>query len=256
MIKKIFSLIFFIRIFQLTFCFGNGYVKPESVSDEEWENIVPYLMPMDHPIKKKMDRIFTHRRVTQNNENIIAAGFLTSKKGVYSHAIITKHKKLKDYFFKFYSDEQQIDIESAQWVNRAHAARAVKKAIEEHHFQKYFKVAKKWIYLIPEIPVSNGSYPKHFILVATNLDLHEKKVSRKMWETEATPKLLHAVWTLMEQEGLADSLVAHNLPFAKDGRLALVDLEHHGFWPLPYYKLTHYLNPKMQDYWLSLTDWK
>lgn len=252
--KKFFSLIFLLSIVQLTLCFG--YVKPQSVSDEEWKNVVPYLMPMDHPIKKKLDRIFTHRRVTENHQNIIASGFLTAKPGVYSHAIITKHKKLKDYFFKFYSDEQQIDIESAQWVKRAFAARSVKKAIEELNFAKYFKVAKKWIYLIPENPVSSGPYPKHFILVATDLQLEEKKVSRRMWSTEATPKLLHAVWTLMEREGLIDSLVAHNLPFAKDGRLALVDLEHHGFWPLPYYKLTHYLNPEMQAYWLSLTEWK
>lgn len=230
-----------------------NHVKPDLVSENVWKEIQPYLLPINHPLKKKLDALFTSSRVTLNTKSIENAGFTKSIPAQFSHAIIAKNESIPGYYFKFYSDEQEIDVESKQWIDRAFEARALKEAVILHGYQKYFVVPKKWIYPIPNTPVSTGPYPKSFILIAEKIKIAKRSNNLYKWRTLPTKKLLNAIWVLTEQEGLVDSLVAHNLPFTYDNRLAFIDLEHHHHWPVPFYKLLDFLNSEMQSYWNELT---
>jgi len=230
------------------------YIKPSDVSDDVWSEVKPYLLPFDHPLKNKLDKLFTTFRVTDNPATVKKAGFLRSTPAAFSNAIVSRNENLSGYYFKFYHDHQQIDVESKQWIDRAFEARSLKKAIKDHGYQKYFKVPKKWIYLIPDNPQSTGPYPKHFILIATKINTTKGHINRFKWQTEVSRKLLDAVWIINQQEGLVDSCVGHNLPFTKDNKLAYIDLEQHHKWPVPFHRLNGYLNPEMQDYWKKLID--
>lgn len=229
-----------------------AYKKPAKVTNEVWNEVQPYLLPMNHPLKKKMDKLFTSFRVTENEASLRRAGFQKTTPAAFSNAIISKNDHLSGYYFKFYDDQQQIDVESKQWVDRASEAKSLQRAIIAHGYEEFFKVPKKWIYLIPENPKSNGPQPKNFILVATQIDIVKRSVNHYKWENNVTRKLLRAVWTLTNEEGLVDSCVAHNLTFTTDDKLAFVDLEQHHKWPVPFHRLNRYLSPKMQDYWNHL----
>jgi hypothetical protein len=228
------------------------FLKPHDVSNHVWEDVKPYLMPASHPIKKKMDKLFSSFRVTENEQSIKKAGFLRTKPAHFSKAIVSRNDDLKGYYFKFYNDEQEIDVESKQWIDRAFEAKSLKKTITDYGFKKYFEVPEKWIYIIPDHPKSNGPYPKHFVLVAKKLDVLHGFHNRNKWKKNITPKILNAIWTVIEKEGLIDSVVGHNLPFTEDGKLAFIDLEQHHIWPVPFGRLTEYLSPKMQVYWEEL----
>lgn len=249
--KKI-IFVFLLATTSLTSATTTPYQKPLLVSDAVWADVQPYLMPADHPIKKKLDKLFK-TRVLENEKSILKAGFSKATPGAFSHVIISENKKLKGYIFKFYSDEQAIEIEAEQWINRAFEAQSVQKAIETHGFTKYFKVPKKWIYPLPNNTKSKSAYPKSFILVAEKINIVRGRENVFKWRHEVKPKLLDAVYTITEYEGLIDSLVIHNLPFTSDNKLAFIDLEHHHKWPVPFYKLKRYLNQPMQDYWENLT---
>lgn len=229
-----------------------AYTKPANMKNDVWEEVKPYLMPNNHPLKKKMDKLFTSFRVTENEASLKRAGFLKTTPAAFSNAIVSKNDNLKGYYFKFYDDHQQIDVESKQWIDRASEAKSLQQAVSAHGYEEFFKVPRKWIYLIPENPKSNGPYPKNFILVAKQIDIDKRSVSHYKWQTIVTRKLLRALFTLIMEEGLVDSCVAHNLPFTKDDRLAFVDLEQHHKWPVPFHRLNKYLSPKMQDYWNHL----
>lgn len=229
------------------------YIKPALVSEHVWNEVLPYLMPDDHPARKKLDKLFNSFRVTENARSISKAGFKNYIPGQFSHAIVSKNKKIKGYYFKFYSDEQYIEDESKQWLERAFEARSLAAAIRSHGYDHYFSVPEKWIYPLPDFPKSNSPHPKSFILVAKCLDIEKRKKSREKWRSKVTPALLDALYILVVQEGLNDSLIASNLPFTKNNKLAFIDLEHHHKWPIPFYKLNTYLNSEMQAYWKSLT---
>jgi hypothetical protein len=251
--KFFFALLIFICVNSLVLSAKESkYTKPEEVSSLVWEDVKPYLMPMDHPLKKKMDKLFSSFRITESENSIIKAGFLRAKPAFFSKAIVSRHDNLKGYYFKFYSDEQEIDVESKQWIDRAFEAKSLKKTISDYGFKKYFVVPEKWIYVIPDHPKSNGPYPKHFVLVAKKIDILKGGENRYKWQKDIRPKILNALWTIIEKEGLIDSLSGHNLPFTLDGKLAFIDLEYHHIWPVPYGKLTQYLSPKMQVYWENL----
>ncbi|HRD55536.1 MAG TPA: hypothetical protein PLC42_03975 [Parachlamydiaceae bacterium] len=255
MIKKIINFLFISFVF--TFSLFADYQKPSLVSNNVWKDIQPYLLPYNHPLRKKMDKLFKSFRVTENAKSLQKAGFERWEPAFFSKAIISKNERIDDgYYFKFYSDEQDIAVESEQWINRAFEARNLAKTIKNLGYQDFFIVPKKWIYPIPDVPRSKSAFPKNFILIAKKIGIEKSTTSRYKWQNRITKKMLKALYTVIEKEGLVDSLASHNVPFSKDDKLVFVDLEHHHKWPVPFEKLLKYLNPSMQIYWKQLIDRK
>lgn len=260
MIKKIHVrlFIYFIFSFFISFsCFAGSYQKPALVSEAVWNDVQPYLLPYEHPLRKKMDNLFKSFRVTENMRSIQKAGFEKWEPAFFSKAIISRNPKIDSgYYFKFYSDEQDIPVESLQWINRAFEAKNLAKVIKKYGYQEYFIVPKKWIYPIPDGPKSQSAFPKNFILIAKKIDIEIRSKSRYKWNHKVTKEMLKALYTIVETEGLVDSLSSHNVPFSKNNKLVFVDLEQHHQWPVHYQTLLQYLNPSMQSYWQRLIDHK
>lgn len=229
-------------------------VRPEGVSNDVWNHVQPYLIPDNHPMKEKLDRIFGKTRASHSTKTLELAGFTDIKKGPWSHATICKHYKLKGYLVKLFRDEQKGLSDWKQWVRRASGSKCVRDSIARHHWGRMMKAPRKWIYPLPSNPpAQSGVEKKNFILIVEDMKIISSKDNRALWKSkEITHGLLEAIFTLITEEGLSDTVQAFNMPFSKDGRISLIDLEHHHEWPVPYGVLLRYLNSSNARYWEHL----
>jgi hypothetical protein len=229
-----------------------NYAPNPYVSEETWNAVKPYLLPENHPIKNKLDRIFS-TRVTLNSNTIKKAKFENNEARLYSKAVITKHPKLKGYYIKMYMDSQAGIDDAQQWITRVTGAMSIQDYINRNNLHKYFKVPQKWIYPLPPEPSPhNGAHRKNFILVAEDMKILERKKNKSRWRKKMCRPMLNQIYSITLELGLADCLYAFNMPFGKDGRIAFIDTEHHHKWPVPLGNLLRYLSPEMQAYWTQL----
>lgn len=233
--------------------FGNRTYANPYVHADTWNTVSPYFLPENHPIKAQLDRIFSEHRAILNEASLKRAKFKNATPGRFSHTVVTTHSKLKGYFVKLFTDYQHID-EVRQLMKRINGARIIKDAIIKHGYQLLCKVPNKWIYPLPPEPSPPpGTFRKNFILIAEDMDIYGKVKNYSRWRgKKMTEEKVKAVYTLLQEEGLSDSVFAFNVPFTKDGRLAFIDTEHFHNWPVKFEKMMRYLSPSMQKYLCEL----
>lgn len=230
----------------------NPYVDPDL-----WENLTPYFLPEDHPVKEQLDEIFSSgQRVLLNQDTLVEAGFTAPKPGhKLTRPYVLKHPKLKGYLVKMFTDDNKV-TEWEQWVRRIKGAYYTQECIDKHGYQKYFSVPKKWIYPIPVGSASAGEYRKNFILVVQNMKILKKNENKRTWKSMAVnPYVLDALYTVVDEVGLADSLFVFNIPFSRiDGKISFIDTEDYHIWPINYERMKNYLSPALQIYWDMLIE--
>lgn len=231
------------------------YEKPEELDLGFWLELQPHLLPKDHPIKPALDKLFSER-ITLTSETMGKAGFLTPKQRPSSHIVASKHSKLKGYLVKLYTDDFPVWEEWRYWLERIIGAKYTKEAIKELGYEAIFKVPKKWIYPLPDVPVPAGFHRKYFILVVEDMKLLKSHQNYNNWESVTmTPKRLKAYYDVIQKVGLEDAVYPFNVPFTREeGVQAFIDTERHHRWPVRFHKLNEYLSPKMLKYWLKLTN--
>lgn len=234
------------------------HVQGATVSKEAWNAVGPYLLPENHPIKPKLDRMFSEQRVILNPDSFRAAGFKRYKPGRVSRILASGHPNLQGYFIKAFPDSDTvIKFEWRKLVHRVVGSNAVRECIRKRRFGKKFKVPHKWIYPLPEhpSPPKNSNYArKNFILVAEDMRIYEHNENNKKYKNEMTKELLNCLYIILEDVGLYDSVYAFNVPFCKDGKLAFIDTEWHHRWPVPYKKFSRYFSKDMKKYWEKLIE--
>jgi hypothetical protein len=227
------------------------------VSAEIWERVRPYFLPENHPIRPKMDRLFRKHRVIQTPEDFKKAGFKRFHPGHWSRVMASAHPELQGYFIKAFADtELRIKNDWLKWLHRIEGAESIRACINRHHYRSLMKVPHKWIYPLPihPSPPENSRYlRKNFILVAEDMRIEEHSKNNKLYRKKMTPKLMEAVYTVYQEEGLYDSVYPFNVPFCKDGKLAFIDTEFHHRWPVPFHKLTSHFSSELRNYWTQLT---
>ena len=229
------------------------------VSREVWMAVQEYLMPDDHPIRKKLDQIFSSTRALSDAKSMKIAGFDRAKPQPHTGIIVTRHPELPGYVIKAYRDDCELfdgRPEYHFWIKRARGARKIQAFITAHKYDHYFKVPKKWIYLLPDEPSPPSKYlRKNFILVAEDMDIYGDKKTKQLWGSDRVTKdLLDAFYNITTELGLADCAKPANCPFSRDGRIAFVDTQisnNRGY--VKYDRLTPYLSSPMRDYWKKLT---
>lgn len=229
-----------------------SYQKAPHTPQEIWDQVKPFFLPDNHPLKPKLDAIFSGSRVLLSLDGFKKAGFSQYKMRPWSRAIVAKHPKLPGVVIKAYLDTELVHADWERWLSRVAGAHSIRLAIGRHGYEKLFKVPLKWIYPLPaqpSPPLSAEYSRKDFILIAEEMDLISKNDNLNAWRMQITPEILDAIYTLIKEEGLYDSLIASNIPFTKDGRQTFLDTEHHHHWPIHYEKLGTYLSPPMQLYW-------
>jgi hypothetical protein len=230
-----------------------SWVKSKYISDQDWEKAKPYLMPDNHPMKGRMDRIFKER-VTKNAVSMKSAGFHQPEPRGLHRPVVSRHSVLPGYLVKLFLDNQKGMNDVHRLTRRAIGAESIAEAIKRLGYRDIFKVPKKWIYVLPDEPApKNAADRKCFVLLVQDMNILPSRSNRRKWKSsEVNQQTLEALFTIFEDQGLADSVFAFNVPFDKDGYIAIIDTEVHHHWPVPYEKFLKWLNPSNQNYWKSL----
>lgn len=228
-----------------------------NVSEEVWEEVRPYMLPEGHPAWPKLNRIFCRSRATQSSEHFKKAGFRRWRPGRWSRVSASSHPEAPEYFIKAYCDvEIGIIYDWKKWIHRIKGAETIRACIKEYQLQRDFKVPHKWIYPLPKHPSppkSSQYLRKNFILVCENMRILEHSANEKKYKKEMTRKVMDDLYIILQVCGLYDSVYVFNMPFTKDGRIAIIDTEYHHKWPVPFQKLTKYFPKHLQSHWKKIT---
>jgi hypothetical protein len=218
------------------------------------ERLEPYLLPEDHPIKHKLDHLLADPEVLNSEESLKKAGFdLSKSQRQANHVKVAKHRKLKHYLLKAYTNDQLVEDESSAFVRRVTRAQIIQEAIDRLGYHADFKVPRKWIYLLPHATFSCEQ--RQCVLVVEDMHVFEDEMNAFLWKNPqwVTQEKLLALYTLLSEEGLVGSIYLDNIPFSLDGKIALIDTEHVYVWPVPYNRLTRHLPKELRAYWKELT---
>ena len=230
------------------------YVRNPYVSEDLWDALVPYFLPTDSPIRPVLDHIFSKRRALRSPAALRKSGFHLMKHSKVKNFIVAKHPKLKGYIIKAYLDTSDA-VEWEWWKKRIDGAHVIQDSIEKHGFENILRTTKKWIYPLPAEPSpKEGHMRRNFILIVKEVDILNQHDNRKAYRKKMTPKILNALYTVIMENRLIDSVYSNNVPFCRDGRLAFIDTEHaqDTTRPVPIATVAQYLSPKMYEYWEQL----
>lgn len=227
-----------------------GYDKNPYVDSAIWQELSPYFLPEDHPIKPSLDKIFEKERVVRSTQTVKEAGFKFVRSPTSKRVQVVKHPKLKGYLLKFFMDEQPYDGTWVDFAARIEGAKRIERAVSKHGYQHLFKVPKKWIYPLPSYhPHFPGLIRKNFVLVVEDMNVLKKRKNYFFWRSVAIDKeRMKAIYILLQEQGLFDSVYPDNIPFCKDGKQAFVDTQHFQQWPIPFDRMMPFVRPEMQIY--------
>lgn len=239
-------------IFLLTLlysCHLNSYERNPYVPEEIWKEVEPFLMPQDHPIKAKLDKIFNqNKRITASKETLLSEGFIpTQVQGAVCLAL--RHLNFPDYIFKVFPDDKNTRVDWQSWVKRVKGAERIRKAIKKFKYDRFFKVPNKWIYPLPSEPSPTQlklGGRKNFILVVDNMHPIPKERNWHLWRSTLDPKFLRRIMKIVIETGAGDAIRANNLPFCIDGKQAFLDTERTEVWPIDFHPMKEFLNKKMR----------
>lgn len=221
---------------------------------EVWDAVKPYFFPTNHPLKRSLDELFSNTRVTLSPETFKKAGFHVRVRKI-DNIFASKHKKLKGLIVKAYLDTQPVHDDWALWLQREHGAELIRQCIKRYGYEHLCAVPTKWIYPLPldPSPPSNSTYiRKNFILIAEDMRILSRERNADTYRYYITEEHLDALYVILTEAGLIDSIYISNIPFNKDGKIVFIDTEHYGKGPIRYEELFRRLSPKMQLYWESL----
>lgn len=224
-----------------------------SIDSASWEAAKPYLIPENHPMRAKLDSIFSKTRATTSIETFKKAGFKYLALRKWDNVIVAWHPKLKGHLVKVYLDDQIGIPDQETLMQRIYGAEKIRTSINEFGYQKMFKVPKKWLYPLPDRPASlPGLQRKKFIIVEEDMEIVSSYNNEQLWKKSVNQKTLAALFHLLETLGLKDSVYITNIPFSTDGRIAFIDTEHYSKWPVSHDKLLRFLSHRNQLYWNEL----
>lgn len=227
------------------------------VSEEVWQQIVPYLMPENHPLMPLLNKIFSKSRVLKDEKSLWKAGFEKRKHQPHTKVVVTRHKNMRGYIFKIYTDSvpyYRNEPEYITWMLRARGAKLIRKEIIAKGWQPFFKAPRKWIYALPPNPVARvGALQKNFILVEEEMDIISNAESFVKWRNgTATRAHLDRLFYMVTRLGLAGCCKFDNIPFCRDGKIAFIDTQNNLKWPIHYERLFQVLIGDLQQYWTGL----
>lgn len=233
-----------------------GWHRPESVPEDIWNEVTPYLLPDNHPIKKTVLKLLSDQsfRVTESISSLEEAGFEETGTSHVHKFYVVKHKKLKNWLLKVYTDDAMGEKEWFRFLARCKGAEAAREAINLHNAEKYFRVPEKYLVPIPKSAEPHGNVDKkNFVLIVEYMNLHKAKDSYKKWKSRDLNKdFLTKYHQVVTTAGLADSFYIDNSPWGKDGKIAFIDLEQYHSWPIHYGKMLENLSHSMQAHWRQL----
>lgn len=233
-----------------------GYQQPKDVSPDLWVELSPYFLPEDHPSKEILDKIFTSSSPLVDAQSLKKIGLILSKprkSGMY----VASHKKLKEYKLKIFLHSHP----APEWWSfrrRIEGANIIRNAIALHEYEERFKVPQKWLYPLPPTDIETEGAKKYFVLVVEDMHISAKISNGNYYRNSMRKGTLFALYTLIQENLLIDSIHIDNVPRCMDGRLAFVDTEHYMVddTPIKWFRLQENLSPSNKKYLQKLIDGK
>ncbi len=232
--------------------FENNTVIPKNVKAK----IRPYIIEDHHPMKAKLDEIFYKQRVTTNKKTFKKAGFKTLRQGPRSYVHVARHPLLSGYLVKAYMDDELREKRkrpSWHWLaKRCEGAKKIDEIIKSRKI-RFFTVASKWIYPLPEHPSPplDSSHTRHYaLLLAKDMNLVSKDANLHVWSHDITEAHLDELYAIISR-AKGSSYRPDNISFTKQGVFAFIDTEYPSQGP-DYKSIRPFLNSNMRDYWDQL----
>lgn len=234
-----------------------AYARSPYISEEAWREVQEYLLPVDHPIKPALDRIFRESRVTASHEAMEDADFSFDIPRGDRRLTAAKHSKLKGYLVKTFLDTQNTANEEWKiWIHRIKGAKIIQESIEKHGFEHLLKVPKKWIYPLPAdpSPAPGTPYRQNFVMIVEDMHILNVVKSKDKFMKALDKEFMDALYVVIKENLLIDSIYIDNIPFCSDGKIAFIDTEHYrtDIKPLKLHRMTKYFSPIMQEYWIKV----
>lgn len=260
MIAPYFSILFLL-IFFPCIIFSQLHNPKHHLSDELYQKLSPYLLPMDHPVKKRLDRLFKKVSVLRSIKTLKKRGFECVGPQPFSKVVICKHPQLKGFVIKAYAFNQEMPdnrMVYLHWIQRIKGSRLIRQFLEDNNYTHLFAVPRKWIYMLPvESLNKRRRLDQLFVLVEDDMNLQSEKINTYLWGSNlVTRETLKALYEITTCLGLFDCAKPSNCSFTKEGKLAFVDTQIFHIFKVKYELLTPYLSPKMQVYWKKLINQK
>ncbi|MBA3722622.1 MAG: hypothetical protein H0W88_09505 [Parachlamydiaceae bacterium] len=226
---------------------------PKSILDK----MSPYIISEDHPMKSRLDAIFTKNRVTQNEKAFSKAGFIPKgKPGLRSYVQVASHPKLPGYLVKVYFDNELREKQhkpSWKWlIQRCLGAEKIDEIINKKKL-KHFCVAKKCIYPLPKEPTPplTGKYTRHLaILLVTDMKLMSERINLQAWKEKITTKHLDELYTIISY-AKGSSYRPDNINYTENEKFAFIDTEYPTKGP-DFDRIRKFLSHDMLKYWDKL----
>lgn len=253
--------IHYLSAFALLTCSSAICAQPNPIptlSEETWKAIEPHILPEKHPLKRKLDRIFKESHTSLTSASLATAGFTKSTPRRVSECVVSTHSKMKGFYFKLYLDSCKEETDSLL-IKRVLGAHRLRNTIDRLKYGSLFTVPKKWLYVLPSSSSQlEGTAHKNLLVIAEDMDIRNDVKNHTLWKDDRvmTRERLKALYTLMKQEGLSDSIYFFNVPFTKKGKMAFIDTEYTQDFSTQFATVLHYLGPKGQAIWKELMDTK
>lgn len=276
--KKNFELILFIvALFLSNISFPLAYAKndqpgvekkPEKKSDflayphltqEMMEKISPYLISKNHPMKARLDKIFSTIRVTRNINIFLRSGFKILEQGPRSYVVVAKHQNLPGHLVKCYFDDEireKWGKPSWYWLSkRCEGAKKIREIIKKYKI-RHFSVPKKYIYLLPLLRKTEPIDPCYIrhpaLLLVTDMNLVSEKENLHAWKHFVNKEILKELYIIITLAKGA-SYRADNIAYSRSGKFCFIDSEYPSRGP-EYDRISKYLSDPMKEYWNSLVE--
>lgn len=227
-----------------------------AIPDKAKKKMRPHIIPDNHPMKKKLDLIFSKKRVTLNEQTFHDAGFITKCERPRTFIRVASHPLLPNYLLKVHLDSetrQKYGKPSWRWlVQRCEGADKIRFIIEHRKF-KHFTVAHKWIYPLPENPSPPASslYTRHLAaLLVTDMQLTSDTLNYYAWKHYVTKDHLDELYVIISS-AKGSSYRPDNISYTEKGTFAFIDTEYPSKGP-DYKSIRGFLSPEMLAYWDKL----
>lgn len=231
----------------------NGFESNPYITPEAREKIRPFLLPHDHPVRSKLDKLFK-KSITKNERTFTKAGFvLRHRKQPRSYIHVAGHEQIDGYLVKIHLDDEEREKHNRpSWlwfVRRCQGAKKIAQVIEEKGITR-FAVAKKWIYPLPydaTLPEKTLEKRKWVLLVVEDMQVVSHEESGKAWKKKMTPGHLKDLHEIMTAAG-GRSYRPDNIPYTRNKLFAFIDTEYPKKTPL-YQEIETSLSSAMKAEW-------
>lgn len=227
-----------------------GLSQNPFIEEGKKKAVEAFLIPLDSPLKSKLDEIFTKSRAIKDINEFKKAGFAVLYDNLYSYLVLGRHPSIPGYLQKVYLDtEQRLKGNRPGWLslaNRCQGAANVRDLIKSKKIRN-FSVPDKWLYLLPLTGSPNDKQP--IILIVTDMQLVSEAENAAAWK-RANKQIVDELFAVISH-GLGSSGLTRNVPYTKSGKFSYIDTEQPHKTP-NYGKVRPYLSKEMQSYWDEL----